>query len=80
MRAGATQGFVVFRTWAEDGSLAETSQAFQTLDDLFILCLNSGEKQPVDRVIVLGNDAAGTARRLVLGFQSLTSGEDQHAK
>jgi hypothetical protein len=72
MGAKVQNGIVIFRRWDRHSGLDETSAPFQTLDDLFTLCLQSSDPLLVDRVTIEGQDATGEQRIVTLVFQSVT--------
>jgi hypothetical protein len=72
MTARITRGIVVFRRWDEGKGLSEVSQAFQSVDELFTLCLQTGTALLVDRIVIEGVDEHDTLRTLTLVFQSVS--------
>jgi hypothetical protein len=69
------QGQIIFRQWNERDGLNETTEVFNTLEDLFRLCIEANDPLLVDRVHVTGSDADGNLRKLTLVFQSITISE-----
>ena len=67
-----TGGAVIFRHWDRRTGLAELSRPFNNLDELLDLCTHVGSDYLVDRILIDGEDAAGTLRTLTLVFQSST--------
>ncbi len=66
------RGTVIFRHWDEQDGLNEIARGFKTLEELFNLCLQSDNRLLVERVIIDGEDDAGSQRALTLVFQSVT--------
>nr|MBN1228970.1 hypothetical protein [Anaerolineae bacterium] len=66
------ESYVVMRQWEENAGLHETPTPFASLDELFDLCLKTGEHPLVDRVVIRGVDDKGNDQMLVLSFQSIT--------
>jgi hypothetical protein len=66
------RGTVIFRHWNEQDGLNEIARTFKTLEELFNLCLQSDSQLLVERVIIDGEDDAGSQRALTLVFQSVT--------
>ncbi len=48
MSTHVTHGTIVFRRWDKPGGLVESQQDFSTLDELFSLCLQSGDPKVVN--------------------------------
>ena len=69
------QGLIIFRQWNEQDGLNETTEAFNTLEDLFRLCVEANDPLLVDRVHITGSDTDGNLRKLTLVFQSITISE-----
>lgn len=67
-----TQGQVIFRHWDSESGLDESVKAFESVDELFALCLRSRPPQLVDRVILEGTDDEGKHQTVTLVFQSVT--------
>ncbi len=72
MAARVTRGIVIFRQWDEEKGLSEVRQAFRSVDELFTLCLQTGTKLLVDRIVIEGMDERDTQRTLTLVFQSVS--------
>lgn len=72
MAARVTRGTVIFRQWDEEKGLSEVRQAFRSVDELFTLCLQTGTKLLVDRIVIEGMDERDTQRTLTLIFQSVS--------
>ncbi len=70
MTAQFKQGIVIFRRWDTKDGLNESARSFQSMDELFNLCLPSDKRLLVDRVVLKGQDSHGTARTVTLVFQS----------
>jgi hypothetical protein len=66
------RGRVILRHWDDDSGLHETEAHFETIDDLFALCLQTRYPLLVDRVIIDGLDEAGNPHTTTLVFQSVT--------
>jgi hypothetical protein len=71
MQARVTEGTIVLRQWDRAG-LTETPRAFNTLDELYALCLNTADPAVVDRIIIHGHDEHGQPHVLTFVFQSIT--------
>ncbi|GAB4466944.1 MAG: hypothetical protein Kow00120_31110 [Anaerolineae bacterium] len=67
-----SKGRVIFRRWSPPRGLYEQTQDFESLDDLFALCLQVDEPPLIDRIVIEGQDADGNPRVLTFNFQSLT--------
>jgi hypothetical protein len=65
-------GIVIFRRWDRQSGLDEIAAPFETLDDLFALCLEANDPLLVDRVSIEGVDENGAQRVVTLVFQSVT--------
>jgi hypothetical protein len=72
MESNIERGEIVFRQWDEFSGLKEFSQTFNSLDELFHLCLSNSDPLLVDRVTIRGFDEDGNRRQLTLVFQSIT--------
>lgn len=72
MTAKVRFGTVIFRRWDRHSGLDETSALFESLDDLFSLCLETNDPLLVDRVSIEGIDEKGARRVVTLVFQSVT--------
>ncbi len=72
MATRVMRGMVVFRKWDERKGLIEIDQAFQSIEELFALCLQTGTTLLVDRIVIEGLDDHDSQRTLTLSFQSLT--------
>jgi hypothetical protein len=72
MVAKVQNGIVIFRRWDRQTGLDETAAPFETLDDLFALCLEANDPLLVDRVSIEGVDEKGAQRIVTLVFQSVT--------
>ncbi len=66
------QGTVIFRHWDTHDGLNEIARRFNSLDELFGLCLQKEESLLVDRVIIDGADETDAPRTVTLVFQSVT--------
>ena len=75
MKAQFKQGTVILRRWDVEDGLAEIAKSFNSLDELFSLCLQADNSLLVDRVVIDGEDTSGAARTVTLVFQS-TSMQD----
>lgn len=71
MSPQVTNGYVIFRVWDSSQGLSETRQRFDSLDDLFALCLQIEDPRLVDRVVFEGHDGRGHPRLVTFSFQSL---------
>jgi hypothetical protein len=69
-------GTVIFRQWNDQDGLREVSRPFQSLEELFALCLQTDttpvDQLLVDRVVIDGQDTRGSGHTVTLVFQSLT--------
>lgn len=72
MPAQVKQGTVIFRHWDMADGLNETKRQFNSMNELFALCLQKDETLLVDRVVIEGQDERGAARTVILVFQSVT--------
>lgn len=77
MESKVEQGQIVFRRWDDHEGLSETIKSFNSLDELFSLCLQTRDPLLVDRVYIQGKDGKGQAQKLTLVFQSITVSEGQ---
>ncbi len=66
------RGTVILRQWDDKKGLCEVPVSFETLDDLFTLCLQNRPPFLVDRVIIEGVDGYGDPHTVSLVFQSVT--------
>ena len=74
MIASVENGTIILREWESSDGLTETEHSFATIDELFSLCLDAGDPQLVDRILLRGTDENGALRTITFGFQSLTQG------
>lgn len=65
------RGEVIFRRFSQEGGLQEHRQAFETLEDFFVLIVNAPEDDLADRLSIHGIDDAGQHRIIYLDFQSI---------
>ena len=72
MPAQVTAATVIFHCWDPAQGLVEQEIAFNSIDELFVRCLEIQPGETVQRVILDGVDHKGTKRRLTLAFQSAT--------
>lgn len=72
MKAKVQQGRIVFRQLTEKSGLEESSQNFQSLDELFQRVLSAKEPLLVDRISIQGFDENGNERVVSFVFQSIT--------
>jgi hypothetical protein len=70
MAAQFKQGMVIFRRWNVEDGLNEISKPFQSIDELFGLCLQTDNSLLIDRVVINGEDSTGIMRSVTLVFQS----------
>jgi hypothetical protein len=74
------KGKVIFRQWSEQEGLREVWQPFESLEELFALCVqptvpsnsSPSDQLLVDRVVIEGQNSGGENRAVTLVFQSLT--------
>ncbi len=78
MAAKVNDGTVIFHHWDPVRGLVEQEIAFDSIDDLFLRCLEIQPGETVDRVVLDGVDGNGAQRRLTLAFQSATISEPPH--
>ena len=71
MSVTVTEGQIVFRQWTSDG-LTEQTRTFASLHELYQLCLQAGNPNLIERVIIKGRDESGAERTLTFSFQSLS--------
>mgnify|MGYP006289291089 CR=1 FL=1 len=72
MPAQVNAATVIFHRWDPDRGLVEQAVAFDSIDELFVRCLEIQPGETVQRVILDGVDHKGAKRRLTLAFQSAT--------
>jgi len=70
MPAHSHGGTVVYLSWTPEEGLTQSSVPFQSLDELFELCLASGSQGHVEEIILRGDDRNGTARLITLTFRA----------
>jgi acetylglutamate synthase len=70
--SSVNQGTIVFRQVRNLNSVDEVTESFFSLNELFELCLQSGNPKLVDRVHIEGIASDGNKRTLTLVFQSVT--------
>ncbi len=75
-----TNGQIVFRQWTDGKGLSEVSKTFDTLEELFQLCIAADDHLLVDRIYIDGTTTSGAARKLALVFQSVTILNDEDNK
>lgn len=76
MPATVDEGTVIFRAWDQAEGLQEGEHVFNSLDDLFHLCLGVANPMVVDRIVLRGTDEHGELRMVTLTFQSATGPDD----
>jgi hypothetical protein len=72
MQPHASGGKITFFQWTTNRGLVETIETFQSLDDLFRRCLDSGARGYVEDVTIAGFDQSGVRRQVTLTFRSVT--------
>ena len=77
MPAHVDHGTVIFRGWDQSRGLDESYQTFNSIDELFRLCLVVQESQAIDRIVLHGQDEHGISRTVTFKFQSLTVASDR---
>lgn len=70
MPAHFESGYVVFRQWDKQTGLNEVSYPFQSIAEMFSLCLQTDDQLLVDRIVMEGQDTTGAERLITLVFQS----------
>ena len=68
-------GTLIYREWNADRGLEEIGRRFESLDEFFTLCMTISDPKLIDRVVISGVDAQGTARTLIFGFRGITTGD-----
>jgi hypothetical protein len=63
---------LVLRRWDKESGLTEHTRVYPSIEALFSACLNVGDIDLVDRLIIRGNDGAGKERVVTFVFQSVT--------
>ena len=72
MPASVERGSLVYREWGEDQGLTESDEAFDSLDELFALCLRADDPRLVERIVLSGYDEEGQAHMVTFTFQALS--------
>lgn len=67
-----SDGRLILRRWDPKAGLSESPLTFQTLDELFGLCLQIHEPDLVERIVINGFDQHGQPRVLTFTFQSVS--------
>ena len=70
MRAHFESGQVIFRRWDRQTGLSEVAYPFQSIEEMFSLCLQTDDQLLVDRIIMAGEDGSGAEHMITLVFQS----------
>ena len=63
---------LVMRRWDKESGLTEHPRVYPSLEALYRACLNVGDADLVDRLIIRGNDEVGKERVVTFVFQSVT--------
>lgn len=63
---------LVFRNWNHESGLTEHAEVHPSLEALFSACLNAGDADLIDRIIIRGHDVQGHERIVTFMFQSVT--------
>ncbi len=63
---------LVLRRWDKETGLTERTQVYPTLEALYSACLNAGDTDLIDRIIIRGQDTGGKERVVTFVFQSVT--------
>ncbi len=79
MKGQFKQGTVILRRWDAKDGLNEITKTFQSIDELFSLCLQADKTLLVDRVVIEGEDNNGAPRTVTLVFQSTTMHDEEGA-
>ena len=74
MSVNVKTGTIVFREWNTTAGLSESLATFETLDELFAICINVDDPHMVDRIVLSGSDEDGHPRTVTFRFQSVTKG------
>ena len=71
MKPKIEESQIILRQWDEQG-LTETPHAFNSLEDLYTMCLETVDPKLVDRIVIDGQDHTGARRTVTFVFQYLT--------
>lgn len=63
---------LIVRSWNKSDGLNERIEKFTSLDQFFAACLNVGNPELIDRLIINGTDSNNKERTLTFVFQSVT--------
>jgi hypothetical protein len=63
---------LVLRRWDKESGLTEHTRVYPSLEALYRACLNAGDTDLVDRLIIRGSDQVGKERVVTFVFQSVT--------
>ncbi len=72
MRSKVNDCVLVLRRWDREAGLVETPLAFDSLDEMYALCLATTDPALIDRIIIRGHDEAGVPQIVTFTFQSIT--------
>ena len=63
---------LILRRWDQESGLTEHTRVYPSLESLYSACLNVGDTDLIDRIIIRGQDGSGKERVLTFVFQSVT--------
>ena len=72
MKEHVTEINLIVRSWNKQDGLNERAEKFTSLDQFFTACLNVGNPELIDRLIINGTDSNDKERTLTFVFQSVT--------
>lgn len=67
-----TRGTIILRQWDRLTGLNESSQSFNSLDELYAVCLSIKDPEIIDRIVIEGQDGQMQKRVIAFEFQSIT--------
>jgi len=70
MPAHTQGGIVIYLQWTPEAGLTQTSAQFNSLDELFELCLTGGAHGHVEEIVIYGADQDGQTRQVTLNFRA----------
>lgn len=71
------EGTIILRQWSRAAGLRESARTFQSLDELYALCLSTETPEVIDRIVIEGQDEWGHPRVVTFVFQSITVSPDR---
>ena len=78
MGARVTKAAIKTRHLQADGGLDYGEVTFDSIDDLFELCLNTVNPTTADRLVLQGIDSEGRPRTVTLKLQSVTNPDNKN--